>query len=52
MIKNALPNKSGNPKSLKKKDNSNNYSNVQIVGEYLLRVFYNSFCLRLYFSSD
>ena len=54
MIKNTLPDKSGNPERLKKisqqfKSISNN---VPIVGEDLLRVFYRLFYLQFCDSSE
>ena len=40
MIKNTLPDKSGNPESLRKSQQFESFStNVPIVGEDLLRVF-------------
>ena len=46
MIKNTLPDKSGNSESLKKLSQhfGNLSTNVAIVGEDLLRLFYLKFC--------
>ena len=54
MIKNSLPDKLGNPESLKKLSQQfKSFStNVPIVGEDLLRAFYKLFYLRFYDSSD
>ena len=54
MIKNTLPDKSRNPESLKKfsQQFENSSTNVQIVGENLLRAFYKLFYLRFCVSSD
>ena len=52
MIKNTLPDKSGNPESLEKESKKfKNFStNVSIVVENLLRAFYRLFYLQ-YFDS-
>ena len=54
IIKNTLPNKSRNPESLKKQlwQLESSSTNVHIVCEDLLRVFYKLFCLRSCDSSD
>ena len=50
MIKNTLPNMSGNPEGSKTNHSSSN--NTHIVGEGLLRAFYELFCSRFCVSSD
>ena len=50
MIKNTMPNKSGNPERLKTVESSS--TNMHIVGEDLLRAFYKLFCLQFCVSSD
>ena len=54
MIKNTLPGKSGNPKSLKKQSQQfDSFStNGSIIGEDLLRAFYRLFNLQFCHSSD
>ena len=53
MIKNTLPDKSGNCESLKKSQHFGSLStNVAIVGEDLLRMFYRFFYLKFCGSSD
>ena len=54
MIKNALPDKLGNPESLKKYSQQfESFStNVPIVGENLLRAFNKLFYLQFFDSSD
>ena len=54
VIKNTLPNKSGNPESLKKLSQQleSSSTNVHIVGEDLPRVFYKLFSFRFCVSSD
>ena len=53
VIKNTLPNKSGNPANLKQSSwqLESSSTNVHIVGD-LLSAFYNLFCLRFCFSID
>ena len=54
MIKNSLPDKSGNSESIRKKSQQfESFStNVSIVGEDLLRAFYKLFYLQFCDSSD
>ena len=54
MIKNTLPDKLGNPESLKKElqQFESFLTNVHIVGEDLLRAFYRLFYLHFCDSSD
>ena len=54
MIKNTLPDKSGNPETLEKESQQfESFStNVPIVGEDLLRAFYRLFYLQFCDSSD
>ena len=54
MIKNTLPDKSGNPESLKIQPQQLEIfsTNVLIVGEDLLRAFYRLFYLQFCDSSD
>ena len=54
MIKNTLPDKSGNPESLEKESQQfESFStNVFIVNENLLRVFYSLFYLQFCDSGD
>ena len=54
MIKNTLPDKSGNPESLEKESKKfKNFStNVSIVVENLLRAFYRLFYLQYFDSGD
>ena len=55
MIKNTLPDKSGNPESLKKQSQqfkTFSTNNVPIVGQYLLKAFYKLFYLRFCDLSD
>ena len=54
MIKNTLPNKSGNPKRLEKYSSQFEISstNIHIVGEDLLSAFYKLFYLRFFVSID
>ena len=56
MIKNTLPDKSGNSESLEKQSQSQQFesfsTNVSMVGEDLLRSFYRWFYLQFCDSSD
>ena len=54
MIKNVLPNKSGNAESLEKQSQQleSSSTNVHMVGEDWLRTFYKLFYLRCCVSSD
>ena len=53
MIKNALPDKLGSPESLQKSQQFESFStNVAIIGNDLLKVFYRLFYLRFCDSND